>query len=70
MKRIVKLLMVVLMVIGLMFSALNIMSVANIAGSNTDFATNVKISSEEKYTQQSDGCYGAPLNCYRSKPKI
>lgn len=52
MKKFFKLLMLGLMIMGIVFSIINFISVDNFALRNT-----------EGGTVQSDGCYGAELNC-------
>lgn len=52
MKRIFKLLLLVLMVTGIIFLIINILSVDNMA-----------MKGVQEGTVQSDGCYGATLNC-------
>lgn len=53
-EKAVKFIMVVLMITGIIFSTLNIISVDNMATGKFDG------------TQQSEDCYDEPLNCYRS----
>lgn len=67
MRKILKFLMIILMLIGVIFSALNIISIVNIAGDCTEFLSDEWMRSSFTGTQQPDGCYGEPLNCPPSK---
>jgi len=53
MKRFLKLLLIVLMLLGITLSIINFISVDNMATKPP----------ETEGTVQSDGCYGAELNC-------
>lgn len=53
MRKILKLILIILMLLGIMFSIINFISVDNMATKPA----------ENEGTVQSDGCYGAALNC-------
>lgn len=50
--KLLKLMMIILMVLGIMFSIINFISVDNMASAP-----------KKDGTQQPDGCYGAEFNC-------
>lgn len=52
MRKILKLILIVLMLLGIMLSIINFISVDSMAKLDT-----------KEGTQQPDGCYGAALNC-------
>jgi len=57
--KVLRLLMIILIVLGIVLSIVNFISVDNMAGSNKEPAAG----EGWRGTQQPDGCYGEPLNC-------